>query len=223
MIDVAVIHPVETMWLHLGTNTGTRATRQELDARFDALVTGLLLRQVDFDLISESMLPGLDPRCDAAGLHVGRMTYRTVIVPDMQTIRATTLDVLERFRAQGGRILFAWAPHRLELGRLEPGAHVLEIDAFVGRHNGFGALHNANDAFRWYGPDAWRTEGGEWTDDFGCCPRGCCRAWNYGYRSEFYEWICTLPGDAHRIGAADQARGLGHRYPETGHARGADR
>ena len=107
MIDVAVIHPVETMWLHLGTNAGTKATRQELDARFDALVNGLLLRQVDFDLISESMLPGLDPRCDAAGLHVGRMTYRTVIVPDMQTIRATTLDVLERFRAQGGRILFA--------------------------------------------------------------------------------------------------------------------
>lgn len=103
MIDVAVINPVETMWLHLGTNAGTRATRQELDARFDALVNGLLLRQVDFDLISESMLPGLDPRCDAEGLHVGRMTYRTVIVPDMQTIRATTLDVLERFRAQGGR------------------------------------------------------------------------------------------------------------------------
>lgn len=68
--------------------------------------------------------------------------------------------------------MIAWAPHRLELGRLEPGAHVLEIDAFVGRHNGFGALHNANDAFRWYGPDAWRTEGDEWTDDYRLLPVG---------------------------------------------------
>ena len=77
-----------------------------------------------------------------------------------------------RHEGDADRGLIAWAPHRLELGRLEPGAHVLEIDAFVGRHNGFGALHNANDAFRWYGPDAWRTEGDEWTDDYRLLPAG---------------------------------------------------
>lgn len=34
------------------------------------------------------------------------------------------------------------------------------------------ALHNANDAFRWYGPDAWRTEGDEWMDDYRLLPAG---------------------------------------------------
>ncbi|MBQ6528158.1 MAG: hypothetical protein IJI38_06505 [Clostridia bacterium] len=115
MIELAVLHPVESMWLHLGNIEDTLPVRQEMDARFDRLIKGLLLNQKDFDLISESLLPDLKPLCDEGGLHAGDMTYRTVIVPDMDTIRSTTLETLEQFRDHGGRVIFAGkVPHLVD-------------------------------------------------------------------------------------------------------------
>ena len=106
-VATAVLHPVESVWLHQGNQADTRQRRQEMDRRFDGLVKALLANLTDFDLISEAMLPDQHAVCDATGLHVGDMAYRTVIVPDMDTIRSSTLDVLECFRQQGGRVIFA--------------------------------------------------------------------------------------------------------------------
>ena len=106
MIHTAVIHPVESMWLHLGNDADSRRSQQEMDARFAALIEGLLTHFADFDLISEALLPNQAPFCDEGGLHVGGMVYRTVILPDMETVRSTTLEVLEAFRRQGGRVIF---------------------------------------------------------------------------------------------------------------------
>ena len=106
-IATAVLHPVEGVWLHQGNQADTQQGRQEMDRCFDGLIKALLANLTDFDLISEAMLPDQQAVCDASGLHVGAMTYRTVIVPDMDTIRTSTLDVLERFHQQGGRVVFA--------------------------------------------------------------------------------------------------------------------
>ncbi len=62
--------------------------------------------------------------------------------------------------------LIAYAPHRLELGDLEAGKHQLTITVYGNRYNAFGTLHNANDEFRWYGPDSYRTKGSQWTDTY---------------------------------------------------------
>ena len=61
---------------------------------------------IDFDYISESLLP---QQCEAgnAPLSVGEMAYDVVLVPDCQTLRATTVDRLESFVAAGGRLVFA--------------------------------------------------------------------------------------------------------------------
>lgn len=107
LIDVAVLHPVESMWLHQGSLEKTLKIRQEMSNDFDCLIKSLLANLTDFDLLAESLLPQQNPFCDESGLHVGAMTYRTVIVPDMETIRSTTLDVLEQFQRLGGRIVFA--------------------------------------------------------------------------------------------------------------------
>ncbi len=106
MINIAIIHPVESMWLHLGSHDETGQIRREMDAQFDRLIKGLLLHQKDFDLISESLLPSQRPFCDENGLHVGDMIYRTLIIPDMETIRSSTLDVLKQFKMRGGRVIF---------------------------------------------------------------------------------------------------------------------
>ena len=49
---------------------------------------------------------------------------------------------------------------------LSPGVHLLKTSTFVRLHNGFGCLHNSNETFRWYGPEAWRTWDNVWPDDY---------------------------------------------------------
>jgi len=105
LVRVAVVHPVESYWLHFGSNERTRLSREQKDRDFLALTEWLLFGQIDFDFISESMLPG---QCPAGGspLQVGKMAYDTVVVPPVETLRATTLDRLEAFASRGGRLLF---------------------------------------------------------------------------------------------------------------------
>ena len=57
-------------------------------------------------------------------------------------------------------------PWQLALGQLDAGEHELEIITCGTRYNGFGSLHNANPDYKWYGPNAYRTTGDEWTDNY---------------------------------------------------------
>ena len=105
VVNVAVIHPVESYWLHYGPNDKTDTVCADMDARFHDLAWWLLEGCVDFHYISESLLP---TQCPAGGapLRVGRMQYDTIIVPACETLRSTTLARLEAFRAGGGRLIF---------------------------------------------------------------------------------------------------------------------
>lgn len=99
---VAVIHPVESYWLYLGPNSASNK-RDSLDREFGELIQWLLLNQIDFDYISEALLPNEitdNPR------QVGLMTYDAVIVPNLTTVRSTTLKFLNDFGAAGGKVVF---------------------------------------------------------------------------------------------------------------------
>ncbi|MDR2135216.1 MAG: hypothetical protein LBO76_01225, partial [Treponema sp.] len=110
---VGVLHPIESYWLHWGPRENTQAVREEMDLNFKRLCDWLLRGLVDFDYICESTLPRY---CDpgdikAAGsgkplFPVGQMGYEAIIVPALETIRASTLERLEAFRRAGGRIIF---------------------------------------------------------------------------------------------------------------------
>lgn len=102
---VAVVHPVESYWLRWGSNERTRQRRDQMDDHFLALTQWLLFGQIDFDFLSESMLPDL---CPAGGnpLYVGQMAYDAVVVPPVETLRSTTIERLEAFANQGGRLFF---------------------------------------------------------------------------------------------------------------------
>ena len=63
-------------------------------------------------------------------------------------------------------------PWQLKLPALCAGEHELELVVCGDRFNGFGTLHNANPDYKWYGPDAYRTRGSEWTDNYLVRPRG---------------------------------------------------
>jgi len=106
----AVIHPIESYWLHWGPREKTAAIREEMDEKFSGLCGWLLRGLIDFDYICESTLPEYckmeDINVNAGGFPVGDMKYEVIIVPGIETIRKTTLDRLKAFKNAGGRIIF---------------------------------------------------------------------------------------------------------------------
>ncbi|NJP40492.1 hypothetical protein HCH52_05440 [Oscillospiraceae bacterium HV4-5-C5C] len=118
VVRLAVIHPVESYWLHWSDNSSSAGQRAQLDANFRNLTDWLLRAQLDFDFIAESLLPQLcpleaiqppvtDSQDQGPYLPVGQMRYQTILVPSVQTLRGSTLDRLERFRRAGGRVIFS--------------------------------------------------------------------------------------------------------------------
>jgi len=105
VVKVGVIHPVESFWLHWVPNDKTALIRENMDQKFQNITDWLLKGSIDFNFISESLLPSLCEKASAP-LQVGEMTYDAVIVPDCETLRSTTLECLEAFRNAGGKLIF---------------------------------------------------------------------------------------------------------------------
>lgn len=105
LVRVAVIHPVESYWLHWGPIEQTAAIRDQLETMFQDTTRWLLEGAIDFDFISEALLPS---QCEAGGapLRVGEMAYAAIIVPGCETLRSSTLARLERFADAGGQLVF---------------------------------------------------------------------------------------------------------------------
>ena len=101
--EVAVIHPIETYFLRLEAAKHSSKVRKELDKKFLSLTDWLLFGGCDFDFISEALLPS--QRTDDP-LAVGKCVYHTILVPALETMRRSTLDFLQAFRAAGGRVVF---------------------------------------------------------------------------------------------------------------------
>jgi hypothetical protein len=106
-VRIGVIHPVESYWLAFGPLQQTKMQRQELEQAFTNVTQWLLFGLADFNFISESLLPELNPKQIGKRFKAGRMAYDAIVVPNMRTIRSTTLDRLEAFAKAGGQIIFA--------------------------------------------------------------------------------------------------------------------
>lgn len=104
---VAVIHPIESFWVERGPLDRHRDEAEAQETAFSNTVRWLLHGLIDFDFISESLLPSQSQVASSKSLHVGTMSYDVVVLPRLRTIRATTLDRLEAFVAAGGTVIFA--------------------------------------------------------------------------------------------------------------------
>ena len=113
VVKIGVIHPVESYWLHWGPAEQTALVRDEMDQNFQNLTEWLLFGGMDFDFISESLLPAQCPTA-ANPLQVGEMAYDVIFVPGCETLRSSTLERLEAFAAAGGKLIFAGALPTLE-------------------------------------------------------------------------------------------------------------
>lgn len=112
-VNIGIIHPIESYWLHWGPNEQTSSVRSEMNNKFLSLTDWLVKGLIDFDYISESLLPEL---CESgsAPLTVGKMKYDVIIVPACETLRSTTLERLEKFKSDGGKLIFLDSAPTLE-------------------------------------------------------------------------------------------------------------
>jgi hypothetical protein len=110
--EVMVLHPVESAFCLYDTIAMTQPldrTREPedvkaLDTKLVNLCDHLLSIHRTFDFGDETLLARHGQVTDAR-IGVGNMLYRLVILPDMLTIRASTLELLKAFAAEGGKII----------------------------------------------------------------------------------------------------------------------
>lgn len=106
LVNVGVIHPVESFWLYYGPQDTGSDIRETLDKNFKNIATWLADGIVEYDFISESLLP---TQCKNVTdkLNVGDMNYGTILVPGCKTLRRTTFNLLKEFAQKGGKLIFA--------------------------------------------------------------------------------------------------------------------
>lgn len=105
VINVGVIHPIESYWLYWGPVDQNRVIAHEKDENFQSLTDWLVKSNVDFDFVCEAMLPDICEIGESC-FKVGEMSYDVIIVPQCETLRSTTLDRLEEFKNSGGKLIF---------------------------------------------------------------------------------------------------------------------
>lgn len=107
---IVFLHPVESYWFSLGPDDQTKQRRSTLEAQFSSLIELLLFHHFDFDCIAESLVDTLYKATSDNTLHIGTMQYGIVIIPELDTIRQTTVDMLAEFQSRGGKLIFIGTP-----------------------------------------------------------------------------------------------------------------
>jgi len=105
LVRIGVVHPVESAWLSRGVHSQDGIVSAQQEALFQDTINWLLDASLDFDYICESLLPQQERDTQTAALQVGEMAYDVVVLPNLETIRQTTLDSLEKFMARGGQVI----------------------------------------------------------------------------------------------------------------------
>lgn len=116
--DVLVLNPIESVWAQTYIGWADWIYPEDdadginrLEDNYEQLFHMLTGNHIDFDYGEEQMMEKhasvIRDENGNALLRVGQMSYRTVVVSGMETIRPTTLQLLADFAALGGKIIFA--------------------------------------------------------------------------------------------------------------------
>jgi len=105
-VKIGVLHPIESYWMLIGSKKQTMQKRTTMNEAFCELTRWLIFGLVDFDFLSEGLLPTQNIKVKDGKIQVGEMTYETIVVPKLLTIRQTTIDILDKFQKSGGKIIW---------------------------------------------------------------------------------------------------------------------
>ncbi len=117
--EVLLLHPVRSAWVELA---GTDVSRiRPYHEAFGQLTRWLCQRFVEHDYGSESLIIR-HGRVEQGQFIIGEAAYRTVVVPPCVTLSRSTMELLKRFVAGGGRLV-AFAPYPVLVdGQYDPAA-----------------------------------------------------------------------------------------------------
>jgi hypothetical protein len=139
--DVLVVHPGESLWaqFHLGWAKWLGSDSAQIDVleeRFTTLYHWIVGAQIDFDYGDEEQmlrLGAIEVIDDEVFFRLGQMRYRSIVLGGMDTLRGTTLKLLQDFSAAGGSVVFAGpCPEYLDA---EPSAAPLEFAQQIGSYD----------------------------------------------------------------------------------------
>ena len=104
--DLLVIHPMESVWFYKPLwSDFTPEENNDANFALNRLVGRILKENIDFDFGDESIIARFG-KVNEKGLVVKEASYRKVLIPELLTIRSTTLDLLDRFASAGGEVLY---------------------------------------------------------------------------------------------------------------------
>lgn len=109
-----VVHPLESTWFWKPLDAYSRKDRETETRRLPRLRNALLRAGIGFDYGDELVMEE-SGSAENGRLRVGKAEYRAVLLPELRTIRRTTLALLERFADSGGTVFYAGpAPQYLD-------------------------------------------------------------------------------------------------------------
>ncbi len=108
--SLLVLNPIESVWAraYAGAFEVLSARDEEiqrLEKQYTEVFERLVRRRIDFDYGEEDIL-SRHGRVEAGVLLVGECSYRKVLIAGMDTMRASTLALLQEFNKQGGQLIF---------------------------------------------------------------------------------------------------------------------
>ena len=107
--DVLLLHPVATGWSMLGEGKESQSKVNAYGERVNDFAQALLATHYDFDFGDEQILAS-DGNVRGREIVVGQAAYPVVVIPpETRTLLASTVDMLARFTAGGGKVI-AFAP-----------------------------------------------------------------------------------------------------------------
>lgn len=136
--EICVLHPIESNYIeHAQKLAGKR------DAAYAGLLDALMRTHRNFDLGDEQIISEIG-RAENGRFVIGKMAYRAVVVPQMLTIRASTLALLKKFAAQGGTVFVSEGYPALvdaeenaaEIAALKAVAPLVKSDGWLAALNG---------------------------------------------------------------------------------------
>jgi len=108
--DVLVIHPVATGWMMLGEGEDKLRTVDTYGERLNEFVQALLATHYDFDFGDEQIMSA-HAQLHGDRLQVGRAAYKVVVIPEgTRTLLNSTVDLLEAWLNEGGRVIVVGEP-----------------------------------------------------------------------------------------------------------------
>ncbi|MDR1093436.1 MAG: hypothetical protein LBL66_04735 [Clostridiales bacterium] len=115
--DILVINPIESVWglIRKGCFDDNRPSAEikAVEDGYTALFKELADNGLDFDYADEDILKRRSKIKNRA-LYVGAMKYTTVVLSGMRTVRQSTLDILNRFAAAGGKVIVKDIPDYID-------------------------------------------------------------------------------------------------------------